>query len=49
VAARSKACTDFAPPNAGIMGLQPTQGMDICVGLFCVCVVLCVGSGIATD
>jgi hypothetical protein len=23
-------------------------GMDVCVRLFCVCVVLCVGSGLAT-
>jgi hypothetical protein len=24
------------------------QSMDVCVRLFCVCVVLCVGSGLAT-
>jgi hypothetical protein len=30
------------------MGSNPTQGMDSCVRLFCVCVVLCVGSGHAT-
>jgi hypothetical protein len=24
------------------------EGMDVCVCLFCVCVVLCVGSGLAT-
>jgi hypothetical protein len=26
---------------------NPTQGMDVCVRLFCVCVVLCIGSGLA--
>jgi hypothetical protein len=30
------------------MGSNPTQGMDVCVLLFCVSVVLCVGSGLAT-
>jgi hypothetical protein len=30
------------------MGSNPTQSMDVSVRLFCVCVVLCVGSGIAT-
>jgi hypothetical protein len=34
--------------NSGIMGLNPTQGMDVCVCLFCVCVILCVGRGLAT-
>jgi hypothetical protein len=33
------------------VGSNPTQGMDVCVcvcmRLFCVCVVLCVGSGLA--
>jgi hypothetical protein len=29
------------------MGSNPTQAMDNCVCLFCVCVDLCVGSGIA--
>jgi hypothetical protein len=43
-AARSKAWTGFAPSNAGIVGSNPTQGIDICVRLFC----LCVGSGFAT-
>jgi hypothetical protein len=27
---------------------NPTRGMDVCLRLFCVCVVLCVGSGLAT-
>jgi hypothetical protein len=48
VAARSKAWTAFARSNAGIVGSNPTQGMDICMRLFCVCVALCVGSGLAS-
>jgi hypothetical protein len=48
VAARSKAWTVFARSSAGIVLSIPTQGMYICVHLFCVCVVLCVGSGLAT-
>jgi hypothetical protein len=34
----SKARTIFARLNRGIMGSNHTQGMDICVRLFCVCV-----------
>jgi hypothetical protein len=45
VAARSKAWTVFARSNAEIVGSNPTQGMDVCLRLFCVCV----GSGLATD
>jgi hypothetical protein len=49
VAARSKAWIVFARSNAGIVGSNPAQGMDVCsVCLFCVCVVLCVGSGLVT-
>jgi hypothetical protein len=48
LAARSEALTFFARSNAGIVGSNPTQGMDACVRLFCVCVVLCVDSGLAT-
>jgi hypothetical protein len=48
VAARSKARTVFARSNAGILGSNPTQSMDVCVRLFCVCVILYVGSGIVT-
>jgi hypothetical protein len=48
VAARSKAWSVFARSNAGIMGSNPTQGIDVYVRLFCVYVVLCVGSGFAT-
>jgi hypothetical protein len=40
VAARSKARTVFARSIAGIVGSNPTQGMDICI--VCICVVLCV-------
>jgi hypothetical protein len=47
VAAQSKAWTVFARSNTGIVGSNPTQGMVVCVRLFC-CVVLCVGSGLAT-
>jgi hypothetical protein len=28
------------------MGSNPTRGIYVCVILFCVCVVLCVGSGL---
>jgi hypothetical protein len=47
VAALSKAWTVFACSNAGIVGSNSTQGMDVCVRLFCVCVLLCVGGGFA--
>jgi hypothetical protein len=48
VAARSKAWTVFARSNAGILDSNTTQWMDVCVFLFCVCVVLCIRSGLAT-
>jgi hypothetical protein len=38
----------FARSNAWIVCSNPTRGMDVCVRLFYVCVVLCVGSGLAT-
>jgi hypothetical protein len=41
VAARSKAWTLFARSNPGIMGSNPTQGMDVCVR-FSVFVLFCV-------
>jgi hypothetical protein len=41
VATRSKAWTVFARLNAGIVGSNPIQGIDVCVRLFCVCAVLC--------
>jgi hypothetical protein len=31
MAARSKARTAFARSNAGIVGSNPTQGMDVCI------------------
>jgi hypothetical protein len=51
VADRSEACTVFARSKAGIVGSNPTQGMDVwCVcGFFCVCVVLCLVRGLATS
>jgi hypothetical protein len=48
VAARSTALTVFARSNTGVVGSNPARGMDVCVLLFCVCVV-CIGSGLATD
>jgi hypothetical protein len=48
VAARYQAGTVFVSSNAGIAGSNPTRGMDVCVRLFCVCFVLCVGRGLAT-
>jgi hypothetical protein len=49
VAARSKARTVLTRSNAAIVGSNNTQGMNVCVRLFCSCVVLCVGNGLATD
>jgi hypothetical protein len=40
VAAWSKAWTVFACTNTGVVGVNPTRGMNICVHLFYVCVVL---------
>jgi hypothetical protein len=42
-AEQSKAWTVIARSNAGVVGSNPTRGMDVCVRLFCVYVVLCVG------
>jgi hypothetical protein len=41
VDARFKAWNVFARLNTGIVGSNPTRGMDVCRRLFCVCVVLC--------
>jgi hypothetical protein len=41
VVARPKAWTAFARLNAGIVGSNPTQGMNVCVCLFSV-VLFCV-------
>jgi hypothetical protein len=48
VASRSKAWTIFAHSNAGIVGSNPIEGMDVWVLLFYVYVVLYVGSGLAS-
>jgi hypothetical protein len=50
VAVRCNAWTAFARPDVGIVGSNPTQVIDVCIMcvLFCVCVVLCVGKGLAT-
>jgi hypothetical protein len=39
VSARSGAWTVFAFSNVGVVGSNPTWGMDVCVRLFCVCAV----------
>jgi hypothetical protein len=49
VAARSQAWTAFARLDAGIVGSNPTRGMDVYVRLFCVCVALCLGRGFAAS
>jgi hypothetical protein len=36
------------PLNPGIVVSNPTRGMDVCVRLFSLCIVLCVGSGLVT-
>jgi hypothetical protein len=43
-----KVWTVFVRSNTGVMGSNPTRDMHVCMRLFCVCVVLCVGSGLAT-
>jgi hypothetical protein len=47
VAVRSKAWTLLAGLNTGVLGSNPTRGMDVYVRLSCVCVILCVGRGLA--
>jgi hypothetical protein len=42
-----RAVSSFAR-NPGIVGSNPTQNIDVCVRLFCVYAVLCVGIGLAT-
>jgi hypothetical protein len=42
------AWTVFARWNTVVVGSNPTWGMHICMRLFCVCVLLFVGSGLAT-
>jgi hypothetical protein len=48
VAVRSKSWTVFARSNTGVVGSNPTRVMCVCARLFCVCVILCVGSGLVT-
>jgi hypothetical protein len=42
VAARSEAWSVFANSNAGIVGSNPTQGMDVCPCVYSVFVLSCV-------
>jgi hypothetical protein len=42
VAAQPKAWTVFARSNAGNVGSNPTQGMDVCVYVYSVFVLSCV-------
>jgi hypothetical protein len=51
VAERSKAYTIFACSEVGIVGLNPNKAwmIGMCVFLFCVCVFLCLGRGLATS
>jgi hypothetical protein len=57
VAELSKACIVFARSEAGIVGSNPTQGMDVWCVCVCVCVCvcaciflcLCTGKGLATS
>jgi hypothetical protein len=44
---RLKARTVFASSNTEIVDSKPLRGIDVCVRLSCVCVVLCVGSGLS--
>jgi hypothetical protein len=44
----TKTWTVFARSESGIVGSNHTQGMDVCVHLFCFCVVQCLGSGLST-
>jgi hypothetical protein len=48
VTARSKAWTVLSRSNAGIVGSNPTESMDVSVHLLCVCIDLCIGNGLAT-
>jgi hypothetical protein len=41
VADRSKACTVFARSEAGIVGSNSAQGMDVWCLFVCVCVCVC--------
>jgi hypothetical protein len=41
MAAWCNAWNVFARPNTGVVGSNPTLGMDICLNLLFVCVVMC--------
>jgi hypothetical protein len=45
---QSNAWTVFARSNAEIVGSNSTRDMDVYVRLFCVCAILCAGSGLVT-
>jgi hypothetical protein len=47
VATRSKTWTVFPRSNSGIVGLNPTESMDVCI--YSVFLLPCVGSGFATS
>jgi hypothetical protein len=51
VAAQSKAWTVFSRSEAGSWVRIPLKAwmFDVCMHLFCICVVLCLGSGLATS
>jgi hypothetical protein len=49
VDAWSEARIVFARSDLGIVGSNPTEGMDVCIMcVYAVCVVLCVGRVLAT-
>jgi hypothetical protein len=48
VTARSKARIVFLRSDSAIVDSNPIQAMDVCVRLFSVCVILSLGSGLAT-
>jgi hypothetical protein len=48
LATHSNAWTIFDRSNAGVVSSNPTRGMDVCVRLFCVYVVLCVNRRLVT-
>jgi hypothetical protein len=48
VAERSEAWAVFARSNSGVVGTNPTRGMNVCVCLFCISVFLFVVNGLAT-
>jgi hypothetical protein len=47
-AARSMTWTVFPCWNTEVVGSNPTRGTDVCAHLFCIYVILCAGSGLAT-